>query len=66
MTDKQYGDIISRLDKIVGLLAVQGKERDMQIKILSSLNFSSLEIEDLTGTPSRTVRGVISKKGKKK
>jgi hypothetical protein len=66
MQNQDNKDIIDKLDIIIGLLASQGKEKEVQIKILNSLKFSSLQIESLTGIPSRTVRDILLKKNKLK
>ena len=60
MSDKQYSEIKQTLDKIVGLLAIQGKEKNVQITILLSLGFTSIDIENITGIPSGTVRRLKS------
>lgn len=58
--------ISEKLDMIIGLLAVQGKGKDDQIKILSSLGFTSSKIEMATGIPARTVRRRSTKSKRKK
>jgi len=61
-------DILDKLDKIIELLsmqAIQGKEKNDQIKILNSLGFKSKLISDLTGIPNGTVRRIKSTKLKK-
>src|SRR2546430_1898702 len=42
-------DISGKLDRVIGLLAIQGNERDAQIKILYSLGFDSSGIGRLLG-----------------
>lgn len=49
-------EISGKLDKLTGLLVIQGKEEDQQIKILTSLGFSSNVVGNLLGIPSGTVR----------
>ena len=63
MTDKE---VIEKLDIIIGLLASQGKEKEEQIKVLSSLDFTSETIEKITGIPAGTVRRIRTTKLKKK
>lgn len=58
--------VLERLDKIIGLLAIQGKEKGDQIKILDSLNFTSKFISRLTGIPEGTIGRIRSTKLKKK
>ena len=57
--------ILDRLDKIIGLLAIQGKEKNDQIKILDSLGFTSKFISALTSIPEGTVGRIRSTKLKK-
>jgi len=63
MNDKE---IIERLDKIIALLAIQGKEKNDQIKILHSLGFTSKVISEITGIPEGTVGRIRSTKLKKR
>ena len=49
-------EISGKLDKLTGLLVIQGKEEDQQIKILTSLGFNSKEAGNLLGIPAGTVR----------
>jgi hypothetical protein len=58
--------ILNKLDTIIGLLAIQGKEKEEQIKILSSLDLTSEMIEKITGIPAGTVRRIRTTKFKKK
>ena len=59
-------EILEKLDKIIGLLAIQGKEKNDQIKVLDSLGFTSKFISALTGIPEGTVGRIRSTKLKKK
>lgn len=58
--------ILEKLDVIIGLLAIQGKEKDEQIKILHSLGFTSKIISQLTGVPQGTIGRIRSTRLKKK
>ncbi|MCH7964389.1 MAG: hypothetical protein IH852_10690 [Bacteroidetes bacterium] len=60
-------EINSKLNTLVALSAIQGKERDDKIKILSGLEFTNVEISKLLGIPKGTIDGVRAKKkgGKK-
>ena len=60
-------EINSKLNTLVALRAIQGKERDDKIKILSGLEFTNVEISKLLGIPKGTIDGVRAKKkgGKK-
>jgi len=62
MNDKE---VIERLDKIIALLAIQGKEKDEQIKILHTLGYTSKMISELTGIPAGTIGRIRSTKLKK-
>ena len=59
-------EIVEKLDIIIGLLATQGKEKDEQIRILTSLDFTTKKISKLTGIPERSIRRIKSTKLKKK
>ena len=55
-TEKQILEEISeKLSKLVGLNAIQGKNKVEQIKILTALNFTNVEISNLTGIPKGTI-----------
>ncbi len=45
-----------KLDKLIGLIAIQGKEESQQIKILTDFGFNSTEVGNLLGIPPGTVR----------
>jgi len=66
MTEQDKKEVLEKLDTIIGILAIQGKEKEEQIKILNSLNFTSQKIENCTGIPSGTVRRILSTKVNKK
>jgi hypothetical protein len=63
MSDKE---ILEKLDTIIGLLAIQGKEKEEQIGILYSLGFNSIKISKLMGIPDSTIRKYKRSKHKKK
>ncbi len=58
-------EISKKLDRLIGILAIQGKDRDEKIKILVSLGFSNSEISRLIGVPKGTVDSIRAK-GRKK
>ena len=49
-------EISGKLDKIMGVLAIQGKEEDSQIRILKNQGFNSEEVGKLVGLKETTVR----------
>jgi len=49
-------NIERKIDKLTGIIAIQGKDQDMQIKILTGLGYSSTEIAPLVGTTPENVR----------
>ena len=46
-------EISSKLDKLIGISAIQGKEKDDQIRILKKLGFQAAEIEKLVVVKGR-------------
>jgi DNA-directed RNA polymerase specialized sigma24 family protein len=58
-------EISKKLDRLIGILAIQGKDRDEKIRILVSLGFSNSEISRLIGVPKGTVDSIRAK-GRKK
>lgn len=54
-------EIKGRLDRILGVLAVQGKDRASQVKILTGLGLSSQEIGELVGIRAESVRRMRSR-----
>ena len=55
-TEKQLLEEISyKLSTLIGLNAIQGKHKTDQIKILTSMGFTNVEISKLTGIPKGTV-----------
>lgn len=57
-------EINIKLEKLVGLFAIQGKGKEDQVFVLASLGFSNSEISTLTGIPKGTVDGIRAKKKK--
>ncbi len=57
-------NIERKMDKLTGIIAIQGKEKDEQIKILTALGFTSTEIAPLIGTTAGNVqkRNFVTKK----
>ncbi len=55
-------DILSRiedkLDDLITLLIIQGKEKEEQIKIMVGREYSNSQIADLLGIPKGTVDGI--------
>jgi hypothetical protein len=61
-TEKQIlEEINDKLNKLIALNAIQGKSKQDQIKILSSLGFTNVEISRLTGIPKGTVDSTRAK-----
>jgi hypothetical protein len=48
-------EINDKLNTLVGLNAIQGKQKVDQIKILASMGFTNAEISKITGIPKGTV-----------
>ena len=55
MNEKILNEISTKLDKLIAITVIQGKERDTQIRILASLGVSNSEISKLIGIPKGTV-----------
>jgi len=49
-------EISGKLDKLIGILAIQGKNEDDTIKILKKLGFTSEETGTLVGLTDAAVR----------
>jgi len=49
-------EISEKLDKLMGILAIQGKDEDTQIRILKSQGFTSEEVGKLIGLKETTIR----------
>jgi flagellar motor switch protein FliG len=61
-TEKQIlEEINEKLNKLIALNAVQGKNKVEQIKILASLGFTNVEISKLTAIPKGTVDSTRAK-----
>lgn len=58
-------EISEKLDRLIGILAVQNKDRDDKVNILASLGFSNAEISKLIGVPKGTVDVIRAKRKKK-
>lgn len=59
-------EICTKLDKLIGISAIQGKEEDDQIKILVSLGYTNSEISRLAHIPKGTVDTKRAKHKKRK
>jgi DNA-directed RNA polymerase specialized sigma24 family protein len=57
--------ISRKLDRLIALIAVQGKDEAKQIAILKSLGLTYNEISDLTGIPEGTLKSRDHNKRKK-
>lgn len=55
-------EISAKLDRVIALLAIQGKPEDKQAPILKSLGFTYEEISGLTGIPEGTLKSSHRKK----
>jgi hypothetical protein len=58
-------DINNKLEKLIGLFAIQGKSKEDQILILTKLGLSNSEISTLTGIPKGTVDSTRAKAKKR-
>ena len=52
-SEKLLSEINQKLDKIIGILAIQGKDEDTQIRILKKIGFEAVEIGNLLGIQGR-------------
>jgi len=59
-------EINEKLNKILGLMAVQNKPRPEQLKILDGLEFSSIEIGKMLGISDGAVRNMLFTAKKRK
>ena len=59
-------DISKKLDYLITLFSVQGKEKEEQIKIMVSYGFSNSQISKLLGIPKGTVDVLRAKQRKQK
>jgi hypothetical protein len=55
-TEDLLEEISKKLDKLTGILAIEGKDEDQKIKILTDLGFTSVEAGSLLGLPPGTIR----------
>lgn len=51
------GQISEKLDRVIGLMAIQGKDPDAQINTLYALGFNSAKIRSLMAISPNIVRG---------
>jgi DNA-directed RNA polymerase specialized sigma24 family protein len=49
-------EINKKLDRLIGICAIQGKDEERQAKILKSLGFTYKEISNLTGIAEGTLK----------
>ena len=54
--EELLSEISKKLDKLMAILAIQGKDEDTQIKILKSQGFTSVDTGKLIGMKETTVR----------
>ena len=47
-------DINRKLDMLIGLAAIRGKEKDDQVKILTEIGLTNIDISKLIGLPKGT------------
>ena len=59
-------DISKKLDDLVTLFSVQGKEKEEQITIMVSKGYSNSQISKLLGIPKGTVDSIRAKQSKPK
>ena len=68
MNEKQIIDILNEINKklgfLIAIISSQGKEQDIQIRILTEAGLTSEEISSLTGAAAGTIRWRRSKKTK--
>jgi hypothetical protein len=57
-------EISRKIDRLIGVLSIQGKDVDAQIDILTKLGFKSREIGPLVGQHPDSVRRARSRKKK--
>ncbi len=55
-------EISQKLDRVIAVLAVQGKDREKQIDILSAVGCDSAFIGNVVGLTASAVRGVQSRR----
>lgn len=58
-------EISQKLDRLIGIVAIQGRDVDAQIEILTRFGFSSAEIGVLVGLHEGAVRKRRATKGKR-
>ncbi len=57
--------INSKLDDLIAIMMIQGKEKEDQVRILVDNGFTSRNIGLILGIPKRTVEGIRARKIKK-
>lgn len=65
-TEELLEEISAKIDKLIALIAIQGKSENHQIKILTDLGFDSKKVGILLNLPSGTVRRRNAKMKSKK
>ncbi len=55
------GEISGKLDDLIAITIVQGKEKEEQIKILVERGYSNSAIGELLGIPKGTIDGIRAK-----
>lgn len=53
--EDQIKELCNKLDKLIALIAIQGKNPEEQIRTLRILEYKNSDIVDYTGIPLRTV-----------
>lgn len=59
-------EILEKLDTIIGILTIQGKNKEDQIMALHNIGFTSKKISDIIGVPEGTIGRIRATKLKKK
>ena len=55
-------DMNAKLDDLIALIIVQGKEKEDQVKIMVDRGYSNSQIGSLLGLPKGTVDGIRAKR----
>lgn len=65
--EEEIKKLTQKIDTLISIIAIQGKEQDEQVRILRTLDYSIIEIANLLGVNSRTIDRKIAelKKNKK-
>ena len=59
-------NIEKKLDRLTGIMAIQGKERKTQVQILTTMGFNSSEVASLIGATPENVRQINFQEKNKK